>query len=333
MADQKFIEEFIEGLLQREEWRLTAENITYYEDGFTAPGGDKEALELIRDTNIRYHKTESDTLIGNFVVVKIAEGDNQQNVCRFDANYLYESYQKQGWEFVWKIVQDNLDAVERFNHSDVFSILDDYKAMKKHLIIRPINYTDNRFALKNHIFRQIGDIALVLYMIISDSKETGLNTSKVPKASYDLWNQDYDQIWEDALMNTYVMAPPRMYFNPMDTYHPAYSKGAFMAVGSGMKKILPMQIPTVTTTKQINGAIAMFYPGVKEKIAQMAGGNFYAAFTSIHDVRVYCDKSIPPRHILQNLKSVNAQFDPAEVLSRKVFYYNALTKDFSVLEL
>ena len=95
----------------------------------------------------------------------------------------------------------------------------------------------------------------------------------------------------------------------MDTYHPAYSKGAFMAVGSEMKKILPMQIPTITTTKQINGAIAMFYPGVKEKIAQMAGGFFYAAFTSIHDVRIHCDKSIPPRHILQNLKSVNAQFD------------------------
>lgn len=333
MADQKFIDELIEGLLKNEKWQLKEEHIIYYEDGYTAPEGDQEALTMIRDTNIRYHKVESDTLIGNYLVIKKREDDNLQNICRFEAEQLYKDFQKKGWDGVWEIVQNHLDAIEAFRNSDVFSVLDDYEAMKKHLIIRPINFTDNRFALKKCVYKQIGDIALVLYMVICESEEMGLNTAKVPKQSYDAWSSVNDRIWEDALMNTYVLAPPRMYVNPMDAVDPPYEKGAFMAIGGKPDKIYPLQVPTLTTTKQTNGAIAMFYPGVMERISEMAGGNFYAAFTSIHDVRIHCDKSIPPRHILQNLKSVNEHFDPKEILSRKVFYYDAGEKKFGVMEL
>ena len=334
MSDQElFVEKFINGLKQNQEWNLKEKDITYYKDGFTPSDSDQNSLLFVRDTNIRYHKTESDTLIGSYVVILAGDDEEYRNVCRFEVKYLYETYQKQGWDGVWNIIEQNLHAVRHLRSSDVFSVLDHYEAMKQHLIIRPINFNDHRFELKDHIYRRVGDIALVLYMIICDDKEMGLNTSKVPKAAYDKWGLDYDQILEEALMNTYVLAAPRMYMTPMDTCNPPYSKGAFMALGSGMKKIHPLQVPTITTTKQTNGAIAMFYPGVKEKIAEMAGGNFYAAFTSIHDVKIHCDKSIPPREILDTLKSVNNHFDPSEILSRKVFYYRADTKDFSVLEL
>lgn len=332
MTEKEFTDAFMQGLLQKEEWHLTPESITYYEDGLTASPDDKETLEIIRNTNIRYHKTESDTLIGSFVVIRLQE-DGLQNMCRFETAYLYQSYQEQGWDYVWEIVRQNLNAINTFCSSDVFSALDQYEAAKKHLIIRPLNFNDHRFRLKDHMYRRIGDIALVLYMVISENKEQGLTTSKVPKAAYDKWGVSEDQIFEEALMNTYVLAPPRMYLNPMDTLNPPYAKGAFMAVGSGMDKILPMQIPTVTTIKQTNGAIAMFYPGVKEKIAQMAGGNFYVAFTSIHDAQIHCEKSFPPRNILKNLKGVLAEFDPSEILSRKVFLYDAQTKEFAPLEL
>ena len=333
MVDQRFIDELIERMLEEEKWQLKEEHIIYYEDGYTAPEGDEESLAMIRDTNIRYHKVESDTLIGSFIVIKKSEEDHLQNICRFEAAYLYETFRKKGWDSVWEMIQDHLNAIDTFRNSDVFSVLDNYEAMKKHLIIRPINFTDNRFTLKNHVYKQVGDIALVLYMVICESKELGLSTAKVPKQSYDAWRGANDKVWEDALMNTYVLAPPRMYLNPMDAVHPPYAKGAFMAIGGKPDKILPLQVPTLTTTKQTNGAIAMFYPGVMEKISEMAGGNFYAAFTSIHDVRIHCENTIPPRHILQNLKSVNAHFDPAEILSRKVFYYDAKKKGLSVMEL
>ena len=96
-----------------------------------------------------------------------------------------------------------------------------------------------------------------------------------------------------------------------------------MAMNSDMSKISMFQIPTITTTKQRNGAIAMFYPGVQEKIFEMVGGDYYVAFTSVDDVKIHVAGSIKPRSVLQNLKQVNKQFNTKEdVLSNKVFKYS-----------
>lgn len=108
---------------------------------------------------------------------------------------------------------------------------------------------------------------------------------------------------------------------------------SFMSLDSDITEIGRMQVPVVTTTRQINGAIAMFYPGVKEKIADLFGGSFYVAFTSIHDARVHRVGSISPRRILRTLKDVNNAFSHDELLSRKVFLYDDENKSFETLEL
>ncbi len=140
-------------------------------------------------------------------------------------------------------------------------------------------------------------------------------------------------MWEAALTNTYVLAPPRMYISPFDRINPPYEKGAFMALGSKMKSFGKLSVPSVTTVKQVNGAIAMFYPGVKEKIASMAGGSYYVAFTSIHEAEIHCEGTVPPRNILRNLKSVDKAFGPEETLTKKVYFYNAVKGTFDVIEL
>ena len=165
------------------------------------------------------------------------------------------------------------------------------------------------------------------------NKEQGLGTSKVNKGIFEKWNKTIDEVWEAALTNTYVLAPPRMYMSPFDRIAPAYEKGAFMALGSKMKSFGKTSVPSVTTIKQVNGAIAMFYPGVKEKIASMAGGSYYVAFTSIHEAEIHCANTIPPRSILRNLKSVDKAFGPEETLSKKVYFYDAEKGTFDVMEL
>ena len=74
-----------------------------------------------------------------------------------------------------------------------------------------------------------------------------------------------------------------------------------MALGSDMDIIEFHMSPTVTTTKQVNGAIAMFYPGVMERIAEMAGGSYYVVFTSIHEAKIHCAGSVDPGMILNTL--------------------------------
>ena len=60
-----------------------------------------------------------------------------------------------------------------------------------------------------------------------------------------------------------------------------------MALNSDIKSLSAHAVPTITTTSQMNGAIAMFYPGVKERLAELFGGDYYVAFTSV-SLRVYC---------------------------------------------
>ena len=93
--------------------------------------------------------------------------------------------------------------------------LENYEVAKEKLIIRPINYTDNRYELKKMIYKQYDDVALVLYTVMYDNKEMGLGTLKVQKHIFEKWGKDLEEVWEDALINSNIIAPPRMYMTPM----------------------------------------------------------------------------------------------------------------------
>lgn len=324
----EFITAVQEYISSNNEW----ENLEYkfYPKGFSN-NTDIEDREFVYTTNIKYYSTESDVLMGDFIVLNIMKSTNCTSSCRFSINYLYEEFSKGSWERVHHIIDGNILQVDNQAMNELVSNMTDYEIVKEKLIIRPLNYNDNRYELKNVIYKTYGDIVLVLYAILYDD-ERGLGTMKIPKDVFERWEKDFDEVWDDALLNTNVYALPRMYLDPMETDNPPFSLGAFMALDSKIKKLLPRQVPTITTTKKINGAIAMFYPGVMDKIAELYDSSYYIAFTGISDVRVHHKDSISPRNVLSNLKSINKAF-PAELLSRKVFFYDKDTKELKVLEL
>lgn len=330
MTYELFCKEFKKEVLCNKEWNLNEKDYKFYPDGYTACGDEGE-LKFIRDTNIKYHSTESDILQGDYVVLYVDEGAFKFH-CRFSMKYLFEEYEQGGWERITQIVDENVKTTRSINVNDVLEDFGNYEAIKGRLIIRPLNYTNNKYKLKEILHKVCGDIALVLYVILYDD-ERGLGTTKIHKEQFEMWQKDFGEVFDEALVNTNIKALPRMYMNPIDTFKPSYEKGAFMSLDSDITEIGRMQVPVVTTTRQINGAIAMFYPGVKEKIADLFGGSFYVAFTSIHDARVHRVGSISPRRILRTLKDVNNAFSHDELLSRKVFLYDDENNSFETLEL
>lgn len=330
MAHQTFAAELLARLAEKKEWGLTPGNITYYEDGFSSKD-DTELLDFIHNTNLYYHKSESDILIGNFLVIRQKMSNDIWSMCRFDADYLQWTFEEKGWDAVWQIIQPQLESSARITENGILSSINDYEAVKERLIIRPLNYNYHRRELKNCIYTRNGDIALVLYLIFSYDKEYGLNTSKIQKTTFQHWNKTESQVWENALMNTYVLAPPRLYANPLDADCASYTKGAFMAAGNDIR-LHPLQVPLVTTTQRINGAIALFYPGVKERLSQIMGGSFYAAFISIHECMIHRSGTITPRQVQRHLSDVNNAFSQEENLTRKVFFFDAESGTFSPLD-
>lgn len=302
-----------------------------YEDGM-APE-DPEDCRFIRDTNVKYNKIESDILKGDFLRIW-PTGAEAGSEARIAIKYLYDSFHQEGWNLVWKIVEENIHFAKSICFGKIADKLDQYDMVKDRLIIRPLNYTDNKYALKNQVYRQVGDMALVLYLVISHTEELGLTTTKIPREVMERWGKTEEEVFENALVNTNVRSVPRMYNSPAESDHPKYQTGAYMSVGAKSSLATGMNSSIFTTYPNVNGAISFWYPGVKEKLTQLAGGDFYVAFTGIHEFHIHPVNSITPKEILQRLKQMNRYMNHKdEILSRKVYRYQTETGKLEALDL
>lgn len=330
--------EFISGLqkkLGEKKQELGYDEMAFFEDGATS--ADAKELSIIRETNIKYHKTESDVLIGDYIILYQYKGGREQ-ICRFDCAQLYREYEKGSWTAVWEQILSSVESSRKFMELGIIDLIEknEYDSLKDKLFIRPLNFNDHRYELKNHIYRRVGDMVLVLYILASDEndgKRHDVLSVKVPKTSMQEWGLDEDEVWENAMGNTYIMAPPRIYLNAMELVNPPYHRGAFMALNSDITSLSPLTVPTVTTTAQINGAIAMFYPGVMKRIAELFGDDYYIAFTGTSEARLHKKGTIQPRNILMRIKQMNKAFDPSEILSNKVYLYETANQELRQLEL
>ena len=327
-----FVEKLKNHILENEEWNISKENYKFYPDGYIAETDIEK--EFIHNTNVKYNRVESDTLIGDFLDLTVSLEGRTDTYCRFSVKNLYNEYQEYGWERVDFIISENIKLAVFYDIDEIMENLTNYAIIHNRLIVRPINFTDNKYELKDCVYKRIGDIALVLYVLLYDDDEMGLGTLKVRKGFADKWKKDYSKIWEEALLNTNVWAPPRMYMHAMDLIDPPYTQGAFMSLGYKFEKINPLSAPTITTVKKKNGAIAMFYPGVLEKLAEICDGSYYVSFTSIHDVRIHPISTVQPRQILRSLKNVNKMFNqPSDILSRQIFIYDFEKKNLTPIEM
>ncbi len=316
-------------ILEHPSWNVTSEKYRFYPRGYTG-GEDLKEQEFVIATNLKYYGESSDILKDDFIALNLSTAGNSECMCRFSLEYLFSEYEKEGWDKVEYILQENISLAANTNLDHVFTHLTEYEVMKNRLMIRLVNYSDNALELQKHVCKIYGDIALVLYSVLYNDQR-GLGSIKMPKDIVEAWDKDVDTIFDEALNNTYAQAQPRLYTNLWDTLQPPVGKGVFMSDNGDVRSVEKFQVPLLTTTKKINGAVAMFYPGVKEKIAELIGTSYYVAFTSIHEARIHHCDSISLKMIEDSLRDVNEHFNSAEVLSRLVFYYDAEKKTFQPL--
>lgn len=317
---KKFCEEFKEKVVENPSFGIAPEDYKFYPDGYS--GDDEHEREFVKSTNVKYHSMESEILKGDYVVLMLDTAGESKCMCRFSMEYLFEEYEAGGWERIEYILTENISLAVGSDVDHVFECLTEYEELKELLIIRPINYENNKYELKNCVYKLYGDVALVLYAVLYND-ERGFGSVKIPKEVVEVWGKDTEEVWEIALINTYIDAQPRLYANPLEVINSSFEKGAFMAWNSDINHLDKFQIPLVTTTRRMNGAIAMFYPGVKEKIAKMFGSDFYLTFTSIHEARVHHCQTLSPQMIQESLNQVNSFSEEPEILSQMVFYYDS----------
>lgn len=158
----------------------------------------------------------------------------------------------------------------------------DYETVKDSLIIRPLNYQRNREKLSGCMYRQTGDVALTLYQLLGERDHT-IHTSRIEKKDLHRWDMDgqEEEILDAALRNTAQIYPPcvysRIYGDAVNFLSHHLEKDDIMFLN---------QVILLSTFETTNGAAALFYPGVREKMLEIIGGPFYAVFMNINDVAV-----------------------------------------------
>lgn len=222
---------------------------------------------------------------------------------------------------------------------EVMEKFDSYVATKDIIVVRPI-HIDAEFHRKHEdspfMYRAISDIALVVYVIVSD-KDGILNTIKIPMELIEKWEKENglskEDIFNQAIKNTEERFKPALYTNIFDIENTPILDCALMDNGYRVTELTDNTVALLTTTKKTNGAIAMWYSGVKEKISELYGGSsFYAAFTSIHEAMIHKAGTISVDSIRRNVTETNRIFGPHDTLSDMVWYYNAEDKTFTAVE-
>ena len=282
--------------------------------------GNRKLENFIKSTNQKYYNSNSDILEGDFVEIVMYNDDKESSI-RIEMDYLkhmnnteeVSEYVKHSIEEYGKISEDVKFVIDRMEFYDL---------IKDRLIIRPLNYSNNKNNLEDYVYDTFGDIALVLYAVIDD--EESLHTVKIPYDIFKKWNLDKKVVFTAAMDSTKKSAEARIYTDLRSI------NGDGMDINDNV--ILESNtIPMITTTRKTNGAIAMFYPGVKEKIAEMFDDSFYVAFTSIHEAMIHKKGTIEPSSIRRHIRATNRTFGPEDTLSDNVFFYNRENHSFTLV--
>lgn len=269
---------------------------------------------------------------GDRLFVECAEDEDVLEVCGIYTEELYERFkEKESLEALAEEVTVDIRRAQQKEFWENTKKLVDYNQVKDLLFIRPLNVKMNGQRLRRAVYRTIGDIALVLYMKVYEEKET-ISSTKIRKEYIARWEVDWEDVFEDAMLNTYLMSPPRLFRWENLLYDPEYTGDSFMEMVSAARISKDTRGNCLSTVKRTNGAVAIFLPGVAKRLGELMGHDLYLAFTSVHEVMVHNADAVSPKELERVLLETIRETTPKEdFLSGYIYYYNRRTEEFICL--
>lgn len=267
---------------------------------------------------------------GDRLFVVVTEYKDKKEVCGLYIMDLYEQY-LEGIPLA-NLLKQVLEEIQYLKNSGIVgkvAQMEDYENVKDSLCVRLLNLKKNQWDLENALYRKIGDIALVLYLKIGETKGV-LTTMKVRKSMLYGWGIDEEEIFEAALLNTYYMSPPRIYPWKDWIENPRYEGVAFMNLMQPQHLCKGHWGNCLSTKTKTNGAIAIFLPGVAERMAELLEGSFYMVFTSVHEVMIHKDTEVDEEDLREILRdTIRVATLEEEFLTYKIYHYDQEKKEFS----
>ena len=174
--------------------------------------------------------------------------------------------------------------------------------------------------------KDVEDLAIT-YHVLVNRDENGVASAPITNDLLRHYGVSAEQLHEDAVANSQRILPPQLdsmqniIFGMMpheaaETLRDEPYPGSTMLV--------------LTNSVQMNGAAALFYPGIMDQAAEQLGGDFIVLPSSTHEViMIPADSATDFRSLEQMVKDINrSQVAPEERLSDHVYHYDAQERLF-----
>ncbi len=285
---------------------------------------DKDTMAIIRLINMGNYGRE-DLVLREDIVCVVWRKNGIHKLLHWGVRAIYERFKREGWQ---GILPEMVSKLQRLGRGAGDTAANSYASESERLIVRPLHYPSEGEEAEDGICWIYGEIALTLYFLACDGEEE-LLTVRMNRDMIAKWDVTDEWLLTNALLNTYAKMPPRLYYGKANPARYGKEDGVFMPGEKGRGIVVHPDNPReglrgyrVTTSKRINGAVALFYPGVKERLAELLDGDYYVGFPSIHEAMVY-----PARHkALGELKVAiqrnNVVLNQREMLTNRVYRYS-----------
>ncbi len=268
--------------------------------------------------------------------IDLWERGRMRGTCAVHVEELYEQYRcnaPMDLDFVVRQVMRGMGQVTGEDLGQIAEILSTYESAREKLFIRLLNYDREKSGLENAVYKRTGDIALVLYLQVSE-KQDSLTSTKIPRDVVKSWGFEEERVFRDALLNTYFLSPPRAYSWEKMLSDYSYEGENFMDL---MQPCTLNPSPCgncISTRRKTNGAISIFLPGVAARLADLLSDDLYLAFTSVHEVMVHRAHEADPRDLQVVLKNTIEESTPdADYLTEKIYRYNREEESFECVNM
>ena len=262
--------------------------------------------------------------------VEAFENSSGKQLCGIDVKDLYERYMEgSSMESISYSVQDEIEKLKTVGMLEGEMTPDSYQKIRKYLFVKPLNKKAHSLELEDAVHKDVGDIACVVYMMLSNTN--AYFCVKIKNQHLKQWKMTKEAVMEEALKNTCQMAPPLICTNDENKWGGSFMEnGAFCL--SKSDKVMGVRLST--NTKEY-GAISVFYPGVLQRLAQLMGSDLYILFTSGNESTIYSANESNLEDIKTELNEMvieyrNAMVFEEKLLSEELYYYSRIEDKISV---
>ena len=224
-------------------------------------------------------------------------------------------------QYVAKVIMDKTHHIPEFQ----LNSLRNYEAVKDHLFIRVSNIKDKKDIMERAPYTLKEDL-MITYHIRIDTNDDSVASTIITNNMMEAYGVSFSQLHKDAMENSVKIFPPVV--QPLSSMIESLSQG----FQNEERKDYNGEMLVITNETNVNGAAALFYPGIMDRISELIGGDYYILPSSIHECILLPVTRQPNYMELENMvKEVNTVMVPdEEQLGNRVYYCDSIKRTFEL---